>query len=216
MTSLKNRLFQAASLLIVALMIPLHAAAQEASLEAPDALMRRISAEVLDIAQNDPAIKRGDITRIAKVIEEKIMPHVDFDKTTSLTVGRFWRQATPAQRTELSKQFHNLLFHTYANAMSKVKEGSTLEVQTLRIRPETTDAVVNTRIRVPKNPEPIPLSYRLEKQADGWKVYDISVLGAWLVESYRTTFTNEIERNGIDGLIRTLREKNEGLAKGSS
>ena len=213
MKTLHRRLYFLPALVVFALMLPAMAFAQE-PLEAPDALIARISTEVIDIAQNDSSIQKGDMNQIAKVIEEKVMPYVDFEKTTSLTVGRFWRQATPAQRAELSKLFHDLLFYTYASAISTIKQGSVLQLQPLRARPDATDVIVNTRIRIPRTPEPLTISYRLEKRSDGWKMYDVGVMGIWLVESYRTTFANEIERNGIDGLIKVLREKSQSLKKG--
>lgn len=182
--------------------------------EAPDALVRQISVNVLEVAKKDKEVKKGNMQRIHRLVEEKVMPYVDFKKTTSLAVGKYWRQATPAQRSELTKQFHDLLFYTYASAISKIEEGYKLEFQPLRAKAGATDVVVNSRITQPGNPEPILLGYRLEKQASGWKIYDLNVMGAWLIETYKTTFTNEIGRSGIDGLIQTLKDKNLRLAKG--
>ncbi|MDL2283886.1 ABC transporter substrate-binding protein [Oxalobacter sp. OttesenSCG-928-P03] len=182
--------------------------------EAPDELVKRVSADVLDVAKKDREVKKGNMQQIFRLVEEKVMPYVDFKKTTSLAVGKYWRQATPEQRNELTKQFHDLLFYTYASAISKVEDGHKLQFQPLRAKADATDVIVNSRIIQPKNPEPILIGYRLEKQADGWKIYDINVMGAWLVETYKTTFTNEIGRSGIDGLIKTLKDKNASLARG--
>ena len=187
--------------------------AQAAAAEAPDQLVRRISIDVLDAAKKDADIKKGDMQRILKLVDEKVMPYVDFNKTTSLAVGRHWRQATPAQREELTKQFHDLLFYTYANAISKIDAKYKLEFMPLRASADATDVVVKSKITQPKNPEPILLDYRLEKQNNNWKIYDINVMGSWLVENYKTTFSNEINRSGIDGLIKTLQDKNAALAK---
>lgn len=210
MNPMKNWLVWCMASLIIAVAVQAHA---QETVEAPDALVKRVSVEVLDIAKKDKNIKKGDMQRVFKLVEEKVMPHVDFRKTTSLAVGKYWRQATPEQRVELTKQFHDLLFHTYASAISKVDNGCKLQFQPLRAKAGATDVIVNSRIILPRNPEPILLGYRLEKQESGWKIYDINVLGAWLSENYKTTFTNEIARSGIDGLIKTLQEKNASLAK---
>ena len=188
-------------------------AAQANAQEAPDELIKRISTDVLDIAKKDKDIKKGNSQKIFRLVEERVMPYVDFKKTTSLAVGKYWRQATPTQRDELSKQFHDLLFHTYSSAISKVDDGYKLQFQPLRAKADATDVIVNSRVILPKNPEPILIGYRLEKQASGWKIYDINVMGAWLAETYKTTFTNEIGRSGIDGLIKTLKDKNASLSK---
>ena len=207
MNPMKNWLVWCLASLIIAVAVQAHAQ------ETPDALVKRVSLEVLNTAQQDQNIKKGDMQRISRLVEEKVMPHVDFRKTTSLAVGKAWRQATPEQREELTKQFHDLLFYTYASAISKVENGCKLQFQPLRAKADATDVIVNSRIILPRNPEPILLGYRLEKQENGWKIYDINVLGAWLVETYKTTFTNEIARSGIDGLIKTLQEKNAALSK---
>ncbi len=181
--------------------------------EAPDVLVKRVSIEVLDIAKKDAEVKKGNMQRIFRLVEEKVMPYVDFKKTTSLAIGKYWRQATTEQKEELTKQFHDLLFYTYASAISKIDANHKLQFQPLRAKADATDVIVNSRIILPKNPEPILLAYRLEKQDAGWKIYDINVMGAWLIETYKTTFTNEIARSGIDGLIQTLKDKNASLAK---
>jgi phospholipid transport system substrate-binding protein len=187
--------------------------AQAGAQEAPDQLIKRMSIEVLDLAKKDREVKKGNMQQIFRLVEQKVMPYVDFRKTTSLTIGKYWRQATPDQREELTRQFHDLLFYTYASAISKVEDGHKLQFQPLRAKADATDVIVNSRIIQPRNPEPVLIGYRLEKQDDGWKIYDINVMGAWLVETYKTTFTNEIGRSGIDGLIRTLKDKNISLAK---
>lgn len=188
--------------------------AQAIAQETPDALVKRISVDVLEIATKDSEVKKGNMQQIFRLIEEKVMPYVDFRKTTSLAVGKYWRQATPAQRDELTKQFRDLLFYTYASAASKAGDGYKLEFRPLRAKADATDVIVYSRIIQPKNPEPVLLDYRLEKQGNAWKIYDINVMGAWLIETYKTTFTNEIGRSGIDGLIKILKDKNAALARG--
>ncbi|MDR1311145.1 MAG: ABC transporter substrate-binding protein [Burkholderiaceae bacterium] len=198
---------------VFALWVFLFSTSAFAQQEAPDALVKRISQDVMQSAQKDKNVKKGDMKSILALVQAKIMPHVDFRKTTALAVGKYWRQATPSQRDALTKQFHSLLFYTYASAISKIEKNYKLEFKRSRAKPGDADVVVASRITQPGNPEPIELSYRLEKQTDGWKIYDINVMGAWLTESYKATFSSEIERGGVDGLIATLTEKNRGLSR---
>ena len=179
--------------------------------EAPDALIRRVSQEVIDIARSDPAIQAGDRKRIYALVEERILPHLDFQRGTALTMGRNWREATPQQRQKLSEEFRNLLLHTYAGAMSQIKD-QTMTFRPLRADPSDTNVEVRSEVRMPRRPEPVEVSYRLHKSPAGWKIYDVNVMGAWLSETYRTTFASEVSRGGVDGLIRTLEEKNRSLA----
>lgn len=185
------------------------------AMEAPDTLIKRISKEVMDTAKANKAIKKGDQKQIYVLVENKIFPHVDFQRMTSLAAGRYWRQATPAQKEQLTKEFRDLLVYTYSNAISKV-DNQRLEFKSLRMSPNATDVVVYSRIIQPRGGEPIELSYRMEKTDNGWKIYDVNVLGAWLVETYKGTFASEISRSGIDGLIRVLAQKNKQLASGKS
>ena len=179
--------------------------------ETPDALIRRVSQEVMDIARNDPAIQAGDRKRIYGLVEARILPHLDFQRGTALTMGRNWREATPQQRQKLAEEFRNLLLHTYAGAMSQIKD-QTMTFRPLRMDPSDTDVEVRSEVRMPRRPEPVEVSYRLHKSATGWKIYDVNVMGAWLSETYRTTFASEVSKGGVDGLIRTLEEKNRSLA----
>lgn len=197
--------------LLVFLLLLVSACGLAAAQEAPDALIRRVSQEVMDIARNDPAIQAGDRRRIHAVVEAKILPHLDFQRGTALTMGRNWREATPEQRERLSAEFRNLLLYTYAGAMSQIKD-QTMTFRPLRMEPSDTNVEVRSEVRLPRRPEPVEVSYRLRKTASGWKIYDVNVMGAWLSETYRTTFASEISRGGIDGLIRTLEEKNRQLA----
>lgn len=198
--------------LLVFLLLLVSACGLAAAQEAPDALIRRVSQEVMDIARNDPAIQAGDRRRIHAVVEAKILPHLDFQRGTALTMGRNWREATPEQRERLSAEFRNLLLYTYAGAMSQIKD-QTMTFRPLRMEPSDTNVEVRSEVRLPRRPEPVEVSYRLRKTASGWKIYDVNVMGAWLSETYRTTFASEISRGGIDGLIRTLEEKNRQLAR---
>lgn len=180
-----------------------------ANTEAPDALVQRVSGDVMASIKADPAIQKGDVNRIMDLVDSKIMPNVNFARMTASAVGRFWRQATPAQQKQLQDEFKTLLVRTYAGALGEVKD-QTLSFKPLRARPEDTEVVVRSEVR--GRGEPIQLDYRLEKTPDGWKIYDLNVLGVWLVETYRTQFAQEISAKGIDGLIASLAQRNKAGA----
>lgn len=184
--------------------------AAHAADEAPDALVKRISSDVLNTAKNDKAIQAGDTKKVIDLVETKILPYVDFQRMTSLASGRFWRDATPDQQKALTEQFRQLLVYTYSGALSQVKD-QTVEFKPLRADPTDTDVEVRSQVNQARG-EPIPLNYRVAKGPNGWKIYDINVLGAWLVETYKGTFASEISKGGIDGLIKALTEKNKSLA----
>lgn len=178
--------------------------------EAPEMLVRRISQEVLDAVKNDKDLQRGNPRHVQELVESRILPHVDFERTTAMAAGRFWRDATPEQKTQLTSEFRSLLVHTYSGALSQVKEQH-VEFKPLRAGPADTEVEVRSQIVQPRG-EPIPMNYRLIHTADGWKIYDVNILGAWLIETYRGNFAAEVARGGLDGLIRTLAEKNRRLA----
>ena len=172
--------------------------------ETADAFVRRLSAELLEVVRSDRSLKSGDVQRIAAVVDTRIMPHLNFRRMTASAVGPAWRQATPEQQTRLQDEFKALLIRTYAGALSQVKE-QTIQVKPLRAAPEDTEVLVRSEIR--GGPEPIQLDYRLEKtpgQGAGWKVYNLNVMGVWLVDTYRTQFGQEVNARGIDGLIASL------------
>ena len=174
--------------------------------EAPDALVKRISGEVLATIKADPAIQAGDMNRIVALVDGKIMPNVNFTRMTASAVGRFWRQATPEQQKQLQDEFKTLLVRTYSGALGEVKD-QTLHFKPMRMQPTDTEVVVRSEVR--GKGEPIQLDYRLEKTPSGWKIYDLNVLGVWLVETYRTQFAQEIGAKGIDGLIASLAQRNK-------
>ncbi|MTW12895.1 hypothetical protein GM658_20010 [Pseudoduganella eburnea] len=186
------------------------AAPAPAANETPDALVKRISTEVLDTAKNDKDIQAGNQKKVMDLVETKILPYVDFQKMTSLAAGRYWRDATPEQQKQLSTEFRTLLIFTYSGALSQVKD-QTVEFKPMRSSPGDTDVEVRSQVNQQRG-EPIQLNYRVAKTDAGWKIYDINVLGAWLVEAYKGTFASEISKGGIDGLIKTLSEKNKKLA----
>jgi phospholipid transport system substrate-binding protein len=180
-----------------------------AALSAPDVLVKKLSDDVLDSIRRDPGLQAGDIARLNALVDEKILPYVDFTKMTRLAVGRGWRDATAEQRQALTREFRSLLVRTYAGAVSVVKDHK-VELRPYRAAPTDTDVTVRTQV-VASRGEPIQLDYRLEKTEAGWKIYDVNVLGVWLVENYRNTFASEISRGGVDGLIKSLVERNKAL-----
>lgn len=177
---------------------------------APDALIERVSGEVIEAVKADKAIQAGDVRRINALVDEKVMPHVNFQRMTSLAMGRYWRQATPEQKQRLQEEFKTLLVRTYSGALSQVKD-QTVQLKPMRNRPGDTEVIVRTEVR--GGGEPIQLDYRLEKAGDTWRIYDVNVLGVWLVEQYRNSFAREIGAKGIDGLIASLAEKNKAASK---
>ena len=181
--------------------------------EAADQLVKRLSQEIMDIAKTDKDIQSGNQKRVYDLVETKVLPFVDFQRMTSLAAGKSWRDATPEQQKQLINEFRTLLVFTYSGAISQIKD-QRLEFKPFRAAAEDTDVEVRSQV-IQKNGEALQLNYRLEKLATGWKIYDINVLGAWLVETYKGTFTAEITKSGIDGLIKTLSEKNKKLAAGS-
>ncbi|MYM69584.1 hypothetical protein GTP45_22460 [Pseudoduganella sp. FT55W] len=196
------------ALATVAVAVNAHAAVP--ANEAPDALVKRISQEVIDTAKTDKAIQAGDTKKVMELVETKILPYVDFQRMTALAAGRFWRDATPDQQKALTEQFRSLLVFTYSGALSQIKN-ETVEFKPLRADPADTEVEVRSQVNMTRG-EPIPLNYRVAKGPQGWKIYDINVLGAWLVETYKGTFASEISKGGMDGLIKALTEKNKKLA----
>lgn len=182
-----------------------------AAAEAPDELVRRISSQVVDIARTDEAVLRGNQERILALVRQHLLPHIDFERMTSLAVGRYWRNATPQQRDRLTEEFRDLLVHVYSGAIAQVKDKK-LVFKPLRGDPRSGEVIVRSEVIQKSGAEPIELNYRLANGPSGWKIYDVSVLDVWLVQSYRGTFSSEISRSGIDGLIRTLDAKNAQLA----
>lgn len=181
-----------------------------AATEAPDALVKRISTDVIESAKADKEIQAGNQQRVMALVESKILPHVDFQRMTALAAGRFWRQATPEQQKQLTNEFKTLLVFTYSGALSQVKN-ETVEFKPLRADPADQEVEVRSQVNVTRG-EPIQLNYRLSKTPTSWKIFDINVLGAWLVETYKGTFAAEINKAGIDGLIKALAERNKKLA----
>ena len=183
--------------------------------EAPDAMIGRLSGEVLERLRNDKALRNGDMARVMAVVDSQVMPNVNFTRMTASATGPGWRRATPEQRQKLQQEFKTLLVHTYAGALRQVSD-QTVEVRPLRVAADDAEVVVRTWVK--GRGEPVQLDYRLERtpgQGSGWKIYDLNVLGVWLVDNYRPQFAQQINAGGIDALIRSLAERNQANA-GSS
>ena len=181
--------------------------------EAPDVFVKRISNETLDAVRSDKSIKGGDINKIMQLVDNKLMQHVNFRRMTALATGPGWRKATPEQQERLQEEFKLLLIRTYSGALSQINE-QTIEVKPLRGATDDKNLVVQTEVR--GKGEPIQLDYRLEKTPGvgaGWKIFDLNVLGIWLVENYRSQFSKEINAGGLDGLIKSLSDRNKSNAK---
>ncbi len=198
-----KRLFSLIAAVLMAL--PMLAAAQEA----PDVLIKRLSTEMLDKIKSDKDLQGGDFAKLSSVVDTTVMPHVNFQRMTALAVGRNWRQATPDQQKQLMAEFRALLLRTYSGAFSSVRDQS-IRMKPFRAEPADTEVIVRSEVVQPRG-EPIQLDYRLEKLADGWKIYDVNVLGVWLVETYRNQFGQQVAASGIDGLIKALQDKNKSL-----
>jgi phospholipid transport system substrate-binding protein len=186
------------------------AAPAAATNEAPDVLVKRVSTEVIDAVKADKDIQAGNSRKIIDLVNSKILPYVDSDKMTAQAAGRFWRQATPEQQKELAAEFRDLLIYTYAGALSQIKN-ETIEFKPFRADPGDTEVEVKSQVNMTRG-EPITLNYRLSKTPQGWKIFDLNVMGAWLVETYKSTFASEISKGGIDGLIKKLHDRNQQLA----
>ncbi len=173
-------------------------------------LVKRVSTEILELAKTDKQIQAGNQQRIMEVVQAKVIPHVNFQRMTAMAAGRFWREATPEQQAALTSEFRSLLIYTYSGAISQVRN-QVLEFKPMRAGAGDDEVEVRSNVIQPRG-EPIQLNYRLEKTPTGWKIYDVNILGAWLVETYKGTFAAEINKGGIDGLIRALAERNKRLA----
>jgi phospholipid transport system substrate-binding protein len=206
LTTLSRRAWSATLLLLVAL-----GATGGAHATTPDALIRDLSTEVINSVKADRDIQAGNLQKVIALVDGKVMPHVNFQRMTSSAVGRAWREATPEQRTRLQAEFKTLLVRVYSGALSQVKD------QTVELRPfraAATDTEVTVRTQVKGRGEPIQLDYRLENTPQGWKIYDVNVLGVWMVEQYRNEFAQVLNNGGIDALIARLAERNKGAGKG--
>ena len=198
---------------LLALCLSLGLSSAWAADEAPDAFAKRITTETLDAVRTDRSIKAGDINKIMQLVDTKLMQHVNFRRMTALATGPGWRKATPEQQDRLQEEFKLLLIRTYSGALTQISD-QTIEVKPLRGASDEKNLVVQTEVK--GKGDPLQLDYRLEKtpgEGAGWKIFDLNVMGIWLVENYRAQFSKEINAGGMDGLIKSLSERNKSNAK---
>ena len=206
-----QRILRRSVLLLLAMMSALAAGLTRAqTIKAPDVLIKEVSIDVIEAVKADKSIQSGEVQKVIALVDAKVMPHVNFKRMTASAVGRYWRQATPEQQKGLQDEFKILLVRTYSGALAQVRDQS-VQLKPMRGGADDTEVVVRTEVK--GKGEPIQIDYRLEKTPEGWRIYDVNVLGVWLVENYRNTFAQEISAGGIDGLIAKLAERNK-VAKG--
>ena len=187
--------------------------AQTVDTSNPDAMVQTVTQQVMSQIKGDKSIQSGDISKITQLVNEKILPYTDFRRTTQLAMGRNWRTATPEQQQQVIEQFKTLLIRTYSGALGQVRDQQ-IQYKPFRANPDDTDVVV--RSTVMNGGQPIELDYRLYKTPQGWRVYDINVLGAWLIQAYQQQFQEKIQQGGVDGLIQFLTQRNQQLASGKA
>ena len=189
------------------------APARAAEMLAPDVLARVVTDEVVKILRTDKELAAGNQKKVAEIIETKVAPHFEFTSMTRLAMGRNWKQATPEQHKALSQEFRTLLVRTYTTAFTQYKD-QMIEYRPVKLAPGESDVVVKSLIKQPSG-QPVSVDYRMEKTDTGWKVYDVKIEGISLVENYRNTFNSEVQRSGIDGLIKSLADKNKSSQAGT-
>ncbi|MEP7262580.1 MAG: ABC transporter substrate-binding protein, partial [Usitatibacter sp.] len=190
----------------IAACVPLLAAAQEA----PDALVKRVTDELLTIVKADKELQAGNTRKVVELAEQKVLPYFDFPRMTRLAVGRNWNTATDAQKEALVKEFRTLLVRTYSSSIAAYRN-QTIEMKPLKMAAADKDVTVRTAV-IQQGGPPIPIDYAMEKSDAGWKVYDVTIDGVSLVTTYRGTFNDQIQKGGIDGLVKTLADRNRGPA----
>ena len=174
---------------------------------APNEFVQQVADQVLAALKADSSVRAGNTARVNQIVDELILPNVNFEKTTRLAAGRYWRQATPEQQAALVKAFRGTLGRSYSGAFTRVDEGTSIKVLPFRGEADATDLVVRSQVTQRANTQPIALDYRLEKTPQGWKIYDLNVENIWLIENYRNQFSQQISQNGIDGLIQALNQR---------
>jgi phospholipid transport system substrate-binding protein len=191
---------------ILAILVLILAPALALAQETPDALVKRTTDEVLAIIKSDKDLQTGNISKVVELAEQKVLPHFDFERMTRLAVGRNWNTATPEQKAALTKEFRTMLVRTYSSSLSQYRN-QTIEVKPTKIGAADKEATVRTAVLQQGGP-PIPIDYAMEKMDSGWKVYDVVIDGASLVTTYRGTFNDQVQKGGIDGLLKTLQDRN--------
>lgn len=207
------RIFKQLGVVLMLLAGALSAGSAWAQDEAADVFIKRMSTEVLDVIKADKSMRGGDIAKVVTLVDTRIMPHVDFQRMTASAIGPGWRQATPEQQKRLQEEFKILLVRTYSGALSQISD-QVIAMKPLRASPEDKEVVVRSEVR--GSGDPIQLDYRLEKtpgQGTGWRIFNINVMGVWLVETYKSQFAQEINAKGVDGLIESLAARNKSNSK---
>ncbi len=204
----RARWFAQLVLAMLALVMTSLAFAKPNANDDPPVFVQAVADEILVVLKADPAVKQRDMVRINEIVEQYLMPHVDFERTTRLAVGRPWRDATQQQRDDLVQAFKGTLIRTYSGALDSIDSGTSMQVLPFREAPEADDVVVRSNVVQATNMQPIRVDYRLRLGDQGWRIYDINVENIWLIQNYRNQFSQEINRSGIDGLIAALNERN--------
>ena len=204
-----SSLFSTVVALCLALGVHLSAGAQSKPdpNAAPNEFVQQVADQALTALKADSSVRAGNTTRINQIVDELILPYLNFEKTTRLAAGRYWRQATPEQQAALVKAFRGTLGRSYSGAFARVDESTAIKTLPFRGEPDATDVVVKSQVTQRANSQPFTLDYRLEKTAQGWKIYDLNVENIWLIENYRNQFAQQIGQNGIDGLIQALNQR---------
>jgi phospholipid transport system substrate-binding protein len=181
-----------------------------AAQDAPDTIIKRAVDEVTTAIKADRDIQNGNRQKINHLVDTKIVPYVNFARMTQSALGRHWSKATPEQQSALAKEFKGLLTNTYSGAFSTYRADTVIEYKPLRMQPGDPEVVVRSMVKSGKS-EPIQLDYYVERFDGAWKVVDLNVFGARLVETYKNQFNTEIASSGIDGLIKVLAAKNKAI-----
>ena len=203
-----RRLCAAALTVLAALALAAPAQAEPDPNAAPNDFVAQVADQALDVLKKDPQLRSGDIARVNQVVDQYVLPYVDFERTTRLAAGRYWRQATPQQQQALSQAFRGTLVRTYSGALANVDQGTSIRM--LPFRGEVgDDVVVRSQIVPQANAQPVGVDYRMARTEQGWKIYDLNVEGIWLIQNYRNQFSQQINQNGIDGLIQALNQRNQ-------
>lgn len=174
---------------------------------APNDFVQQVADQVLTVLKADSKVRAGDTARVNQIVDDLILPNVNFEKTTRLAAGRYWRLATPEQQAALVKAFRGTLGRSYSGAFTRVDDATNVKVLPMRGETDATDVVVKSQVTQRANTQPIGLDYRLEKTPQGWKIYDLNIENIWLIENYRSQFAQQISQNGIDGLIQALNQR---------
>jgi phospholipid transport system substrate-binding protein len=176
----------------------------------PNVLIQKAAGNALEAIRGDQQLKTGSLDKVNQAIDELILPYVDFTKTTRLAMGQYWRKATPEQQTALTQEFRNMLVRTYGGAVANISPAAKVVVTPFRGDAAATDVVVRTMVS-DGDRDPVPVDYRLEKTDQGWKIYDLNVLGVWFIQNYRNQFSTIAAQSGVDGVIKALKDRNEQM-----